>query len=117
RIGRTGGARARAGLGEIAHARRSAALDRRGLEGVGRTLRAAACAVLRQVAESGGGPALDARGPEGVGRAVIVHTVTALGHVTEAGRGAADSRARRIHRTGRHRGPAELSLVARARGS
>src|SRR5439155_3745685 len=71
RIRRTRGTRARAGLRQVAHARRRAAHGAGGLEDIGGTGRSAPGAELRRVADPGRGAALGRRGLEGIGRAVI----------------------------------------------
>src|SRR5439155_21285163 len=87
RVGGAGGARPRAGLGEVAHARRGAALDRARLERVGRAAVRAAVAALREVAVAGGGTA--DRGALRIGGAGGARPRAGLGEITDARRGPA----------------------------
>src|SRR5205823_3612806 len=129
-VRRTGGARAVAGLGRVAGARRRAADEgpARAREPVGRAHGPAAGAVLGDVARPRRRPADDARRLEVVGRAGGRRARAALRHVAGAGRGPAHDRrglegvgrarctrpvARLVHVAGAGRRPAHGAAVPR----
>src|SRR5262249_48853070 len=94
RVGRTGGAAARARLRHVAYARRGTADGGVRRERVGRTGGAAARARLRHVAYAGRGTAHGGVRREGVCRTVGATPSAGLRHVAYAGRGSTDGRAR-----------------------